>query len=617
VLKVLYGYPWFSSKAYGDIKGLLDRYIDRLNCCGFDVESFCLTLDPPGPCLTYKQLDAKWRWGDKQLMDMYSALTEALAGKDVFINSAGINLHPEFVSSLPVFTVFQCFDDPENSENLSKPVAAAYDLCLVGNIAELDSYRSWGAKQVAWTPMGLQPTIYDGRLTYQDILEGKRDIDLFLMMDRTFPARKRRLDQLAAAFPAAHFYGKGWPRGFLAPQQEVAFLQRSKIGPNLHNSTGPINYRTFYLPANGVMQICDNKSHLGQIFQLGEEAVGFDSVQECIELCRYYLEHDEERRRIAANGWQRAINDYNEVAVFSRNLQLIQEQLGAGQLQKKPEVVLVSHYRATNTRRLAHRLFATYVVSARRKQYLRRHYRRLKGSVKKALTLLFHPIQPTLAISTELLEETVRKYQAQDWFIYAAKDRANRWHVCAPSRWIVQNVAKQAIIFETGAGCGLNLLWFAQQGFTHLMGSDLDVKAVSAGRELSAAMNLPIDLWEDDGLNPRMVPDEIDILLALNWTYHVPGFRLADFLRRYRNHIAFQGYLIVDLVDSRFNRIANNQFLTADWHKPLTDRRPSEYISRYSIDDVRTLAQESGYSIEKIMQKKAVIPRVVYVLRKT
>jgi len=326
-LKVLYGYSWFSSEAYGNVKEMALAYFSRLNESGFDVEGFCLTLNPPGPAITFRELDKKWRRGDKLLLQMYEHLERSLVGKDVFINGPGINLHPEFVEQLPVFTVFQCFDDPENSENLSKPVASAYDLCLVGNIAEIDTYRSWGVQNAVWSPMGLQPTIYDPTITYDDIINGQRDIDVFMMIDRTAPWRNDRIEKIAAAFPDAHFFGKGWPRGFLPNGKEMEYLKRAKIGPNIHNSTGPINYRTFYLPANGVMQLCDNKSHLGRIYELDKEVVGFESIEECIDLCNYYINHDEERRLIAANGWKRAVKDYNEIKLFSRTIAIITNRL--------------------------------------------------------------------------------------------------------------------------------------------------------------------------------------------------------------------------------------------------------------------------------------------------
>lgn len=323
-LRILYGYPYFPSEAYGDTQEMALAHLRRLQEAGFEVEGFCLTLNPPGPRLSFREMDTRWKRGDRELLDMYSRLEERLETKDVFLNSAGINLHPAFVEQLPTFNVFQCFDDPESSQDLSQPVATAYDLCLVGNVAELESYRSWGVKNVEWVPMGLQPGIYDETLTEEQILCGNRDIDLFMMSDRLAPLRKSRLDHLALAFPEGHFYGKGWPRGYLPANQQLTYLRRAKIGPNFHNSTGPINFRTYYLPANGVMQICDNKSHLGQVYALDKEVIGFDTVDECIDLCRYYLAHDEERREIAVAGWRRAITDYNEIAVFRRTVGLIE-----------------------------------------------------------------------------------------------------------------------------------------------------------------------------------------------------------------------------------------------------------------------------------------------------
>jgi hypothetical protein len=73
------------------------------------------------------------------------------------------------------------------------------------------------------------------------------------------------------------------------------------------------------------MQICDNKSHLGKVFELGKEAVGYSSIEEAIDLTHYYLEHDAERKFIAAAGWKRSITDYNEVACFKRVVDAINE----------------------------------------------------------------------------------------------------------------------------------------------------------------------------------------------------------------------------------------------------------------------------------------------------
>jgi spore maturation protein CgeB len=328
-MHVLYGYSYFRSLVYPDIEEWNRQYFMELNQAGFDVQGFCLTLNPPGPRLTWRELDKRWRWGDRELLRLYERLEQEIEGVDVFLNGSGINLHPEFVARLPCFTVFRCFDDPESSADLSRPVATAYDLCLVGNAAEVDTYRNWGVQHAEWTPMGLMPGSWDQNLTEEKIRNGQRDIDLAMFVDRHSVPRQKRLHHFAQAFPEAHFFGRGWPRGILEPHREDKILSRARIGPNLHNSTGPVNFRLFQLPANGVMQICDNKHHLGKVFELGSEVVGFDSIKEGIDLCRYYLEHEEERCKIAIAGWKRTMSDYTPIAVFSRTIKIIEKYMPA------------------------------------------------------------------------------------------------------------------------------------------------------------------------------------------------------------------------------------------------------------------------------------------------
>jgi hypothetical protein len=320
-MRILLGYSYYRYPV--DVRTRVEAWALRLRNAGVDVHPFCLTLNPPDSRLTWPELERAWKWGTPTLLAMYEDLARTAENYDVFVNWNGINLHPEFVRQLPTFNVYACADDPESSEDLSKPVAAAYDLALVNNIAEVETYRSWGVKDARFWPLGFFDGDYDPSLTKEDILEGNRDIDIALICERQSGWRRERLDRFETAFPDATYRGAGWPAGFLPESQRVALLQRTKIGPNFHNSTGPINLRTYMLPANGVMQICDNKSHLGGIFEIGREVLGFEDVRECIELCEYYLHHDRERREIAANGWERATRDYNEVAVFRQLIEAV------------------------------------------------------------------------------------------------------------------------------------------------------------------------------------------------------------------------------------------------------------------------------------------------------
>ncbi len=347
-MKILFGYSYFPSKQYDDTERLALDIVNELRDAGFDIDPICLTIDPPAYAKSYDEIEKLWIKGDKKLLSLYEDIYKRCEKYDVFFNSVGIHLHRDFVKELPCFTVFGCNDDPESSEVLSKPVADAYDMCLIGNIAEIETYKLWGVKNVSWLPLGLMHNFYDKTLTENDILIRHRNIDLFFMGDKTSSYRKDRLLALEKAFPDGSFWGKGWARGYLPPGQEISFLTNTQLGINIHNSTGPINLRTFYLPANGVLQVCDNKSYLGKIFELDKEVIGFDSIEECIEKCHYYLHHKEEQRSIALAGWKRVLADYTYPAIFKKYFYLpVKEAISQKKQQKhkSPEEIFTTKNR--------------------------------------------------------------------------------------------------------------------------------------------------------------------------------------------------------------------------------------------------------------------------------
>lgn len=333
-MRILLGYSYYEHAFC--IRTWTEGWLARLRAAGFSVDGFPLTLRPPGPNLLWPELDARWRRGDRELLTMYERLARRLEDYDVFVNFNGINVHPEFVRQLPTFNVYGCFDDPESSEDLSRPVAAAYDLSMVGNAAEVETYRSWGVREARFWPLGFREDDYDPALTREQILSGERPVEVALTCERITHWRRERVDRFAAAFPSGAYYGKGWPAGFLPEAERVPLYQRTRIGINIHNSTGPINFRTYILPANGVMQVCDNRAHLGMIYEPGREAAGFDTIDEAIELCRHYLAHEDERRAIAAAGWERATRDYNERAVFGRMVGHVEELRGRAAADARP-----------------------------------------------------------------------------------------------------------------------------------------------------------------------------------------------------------------------------------------------------------------------------------------
>ncbi|KAF0171856.1 MAG: hypothetical protein FD161_4219 [Limisphaerales bacterium] len=301
----------------------------RLGKLGYNVEA--LGIPCVGGWWPFPKLDHKWRSHSADLMSRYGELEDMLRGKDVLIAAGGSMLHPEFIRQLSTFNVFLCADDPENSPVLSQPVASAFDFCCVANIACVGDYARWGARHTAWLPLPVPANVVDRTLTEERLQTRTRDVDLVMCCERVYGMsdRAQRLERLHREFPQAVLRGKGWPGGFISDAELLGLYRRARVGWNLHNSTGPVNTRLMMLPALGVMQICDCRDHLGKVFRLGEEVVGFDTMDECVDATRYYLAREDERRRIAIAGWKRVLADYTEEKWWQRLLNHIAPHLPA------------------------------------------------------------------------------------------------------------------------------------------------------------------------------------------------------------------------------------------------------------------------------------------------
>ena len=90
-------------------------------------------------------------------------------------------------------------------------------------------------------------------------------------------------------------------------------LRRSKVTLNRHiDVAGPIagNMRLFEATGVGACLVTDWKENLGDFFEIGTEVVAYRTVEECVDLVRYYLRHDAEREAITRAGQARCLRDH-------------------------------------------------------------------------------------------------------------------------------------------------------------------------------------------------------------------------------------------------------------------------------------------------------------------
>lgn len=87
----------------------------------------------------------------------------------------------------------------------------------------------------------------------------------------------------------------------------------SKINLNLslRSIHSGIALRVLDIMACGGFVLSNWQPEIAEYFEEGKEIVTFGCVEECMDKIRYYLEHEEERRQIAAAGYRKVKRDFS------------------------------------------------------------------------------------------------------------------------------------------------------------------------------------------------------------------------------------------------------------------------------------------------------------------
>jgi len=100
----------------------------------------------------------------------------------------------------------------------------------------------------------------------------------------------------------------------------VKIFNAAKINLNLHSSSfhegvNPVgdfvNPRTFEIAACGAFQLCDHRSELSELFEIGKEIICYKDIDELRSLVIYYLKNPAERAEIASRGQLRVKQDHS------------------------------------------------------------------------------------------------------------------------------------------------------------------------------------------------------------------------------------------------------------------------------------------------------------------
>jgi spore maturation protein CgeB len=134
------------------------------------------------------------------------------------------------------------------------------------------------------------------------------------------PHRESILAAIAEAGLPLVIWGNGWARGMHWGRLKAHWRGGAQFGEDYakaisgmdialhflrHENRDLQDSRSFEIPACKTFMLAERSSDHLRLYKAGEEADFFDSPEECIAKCRYYLDNALKRQQIARNGYRR------------------------------------------------------------------------------------------------------------------------------------------------------------------------------------------------------------------------------------------------------------------------------------------------------------------------
>jgi len=193
-----------------------------------------------------------------------------------------------------------------------------YDIHFVVRDVSIGELAGIGAKRVCRYHKGFYPAVHrplrprPGDPTYDVLFAGhcepKRESDLEFLLDRGIRVhaagnrdweKGKAWNRIRHSFTPGGFLGDAYARAL--GSAKIALCYYSQRNRDVENS------RMYEIPACGAFMLAERNAENVRMFEEGREAEFFSSREELLDKTRYYLEHQQQRERIAAAGRQRCL----------------------------------------------------------------------------------------------------------------------------------------------------------------------------------------------------------------------------------------------------------------------------------------------------------------------
>ena len=232
---------------------------------------------------------------------------------DVILSFKGEVLLPETLRKIRennnAITASWMADDPFSFDNVAKSLKY-YDYYFIWDSWYLTPLRKSGVKKALHLPPYTIPEVYKRVFL---TAEEKKRFGANLAFVGTWRRDRERVLCHLLDFDIKIF-GNGWldnsrlPRKYLSPEVTISEINKiynaTKIILNIHHQWGKndANFRTFEALGSGAFLIDERKKDIMSMFKENEEIVLYEGIDELRTKIEYFLDHEEERRRIAERG---------------------------------------------------------------------------------------------------------------------------------------------------------------------------------------------------------------------------------------------------------------------------------------------------------------------------
>ena len=160
-----------------------------------------------------------------------------------------------------------------------------------------------------------------GKLSQQEMIRVFGQSRISLNFADASSSTRTRIEALACSHPIGSLRDKPGLWRLWSGAQRLAAWDKQRVERKTDAPPRQIKGRVFEVPACGGFLLTQPAEDLQDYLTPGQECATFESIDDLVDQARYYLNNEDERRAIAAQGCQRTIAEHTYAARFASILE--------------------------------------------------------------------------------------------------------------------------------------------------------------------------------------------------------------------------------------------------------------------------------------------------------